>query len=399
MLRDSCFFRSIFLTALLMFSAAGCDGEKSAGRQPPSPEVGTYTVKSEPVTLTTELPGRTIACRVAEVRPQVNGIVQKRLFEEGSLVREGAGLYRIDSAVYRASYDKALARLQNTERTAGRLSTLKDRQSLSAQDYEDALYAWEQAKADAELARLNLEYCQVNAPLSGRIGRSNITEGALVTNGQAQALAVIQQIDPIYVDLTPAVSRILKADRRMETAGADSSFFQGAEVSLILEDGSPYPLTGRIKFLDNEVDQGTGSVALRAEFPNPDGKLLPGMFVRARVVESVRRDAALVPQQALTRDREGRALVWVVTDGGLAERREVTAERTVGNTWLVTAGLADGERVVTEGLGRLSPGLAVTPREAGNVNVQLAFDRDGAAGAAPETAQRAAALERGASAL
>ncbi len=223
------------------------------------------------------------------------------------------------------------------------------------------------------LAALNLAYCQVKAPLTGRIGRSSITEGALVTSGQAQAMAVINQVDPIFVDLTPAMTQLLKVEETFRAGQADPAFFQEADVWLTLEDGSVYPLAGKIKFLDNRVDEGTGTVTLRAEFPNPNGRLLPGMYVRARVQEGVIKEGKVIPQQALTRDIKGNPQVWVVNAENVVELRKVTADRTLGNTWLITDGLAAGDRVVTEGLQRLAKGMEVSPREAGNVDIKLAF--------------------------
>ncbi|MDL2259770.1 efflux RND transporter periplasmic adaptor subunit [Deltaproteobacteria bacterium OttesenSCG-928-K17] len=363
------------LAAAFIAAALALPGCNDAGQsaQAPAPEVGVYIVKSEPIPLSTELPGRTTAFRVAEVRPQVSGIVLKRKFEEGAMVTEGQELYQIDPDVYKANYDKAVAHMENLEKVAKRKASLKDQKSISAQDYEDALYAWEQAKADVELARLNLVYTQVKASLSGRIGKSNITEGALVTNGQAQAMAVINQVDPIFVDLTPAMTQLLKIEKTFRSGQADPAFLQDADVWLTLEDGSVYPLAGKIKFLNNEVDQSTGTVTLRAEFPNPGGRLLPGMYVRARVQEGVVQDGKIIPQQALVRGIKGQPQVWVVTGDNTVELREVKADRTLGNTWLVTDGLAPGDKVVTEGLQRLVAGMAVSPREATNVDLKLAL--------------------------
>ncbi len=336
-----------------------------------APEVGTYTVRSETIVLSTELPGRTTAYRVAEVRPQVSGIVLRRRFEEGAMVKEGQALYQIDPEVYKATYDKAVARMENLERTAKRKEALADRNTLSAQDYEDSLYALEQAKADRELARLNLEYTTVRSPLAGRIGRSDITEGALVTNGQARAMAVINQIDPIFVDLTPAMTQLLKVESTFRSGQAEPAFLQDADVRLTLEDDSVYPLAGKMKFLDNSVDPRTGTVTLRAEFPNPDGRLLPGMYVRARVQEGIIKDGKVLPQQALVRDVQGRPQVWVVGPDNVVEKRSVKADRILGNTWLISEGLEAGEKVVTEGLQRLAEGLTVSPQEAGNVDLKL----------------------------
>lgn len=362
---------SLLLSAF--FILPGCNDAGQNAQAPPAPTVGTYTVKSEAIAVSTELPGRTTAYRTAEVRPQVNGIVLKRKFEEGAIVQEGQELYQIDPDVYKANYSKAVANTENLERAAKRQARLKDQNSVSAQDYEDALYAWEKAKADVELARLNLVYTQVKAPLTGRIGKSNITEGALVTNGQAQVMAVINQIDPIFVDLTPAMTLLLKVENSFRAGEAEPAFFQDADVWLTLEDGSVYPLAGKIKFLNNEVDQSTGTVTLRAEFPNPDGRLLPGMYVRARVQEGIVPDGKVIPQQALVRGIKGQAQVWVINEDNIAELREIKAERTIGNTWLVSGGLEPGEKVVTEGLQRLARGMTVSPREADNLDIKLAF--------------------------
>lgn len=361
------------LLLCLPFGAAGCGGQDSKSESDP-PVVGTFTINSESVPLTSLISGRVIAYRVAEVRPQVSGIVLKRMFEEGGYVQEGQELYQIDPDSYKANFTKAQANMVNLEKLALRKENLKKQRSISDQDYEDTLYAWQQAKADTELARLNLEYCQVKAPLSGKIGRSNITEGALVTNGQAQPMAVINQLDPVFIDLTPAMNQILKVERLFDGAAEAQQYHLGASVKLFLEDGSAYPWTGRIKFLNNSVDEGTGTVTLRAEFPNPDHRLLPGMFVRAEITEGVIEDGLLVPQQALTRDVKGGAQVWVLNDDDTVSLRSVKADRTVGNTWLVTEGLKSGERVVTQGLQKLVAGMTVSPQAATNLDIILAFN-------------------------
>lgn len=355
----------ILIIIMLALSASGCgDGSASAAvdQTKAAPIVGVFQVQSEQMVLTTELPGRTAAYRTAEIRPQVSGIVLGRQFEEGSMVAEGQSLYTIDSAGYQAAYDKALAHLENLEKTVARQKILWDKNSLSLQDYENSLYALEVAKAEAELARLNLEYCQITVPLAGRIGRSNITEGALVSNGQGQAMAVVQQVDPIYVDLNPAVTQILKAGQEAGESGLNTPFPVDSEVILTLEDGRRYPLSGKINFTDVTVNPATGSVALRAEFPNPNGLLLPGMFVRAQVVEGVKSDGMLIPQEALVRDLKGQPQVWVLNENDEVKRRLVEVERTIGNTWLVKAGLASGERIVSEGLQLLANGVKVVPQ-------------------------------------
>ncbi len=366
---------SLFLSFAFVSLFCGCDrfshGEIQSTDAATIPEVGVYTIKSEPIPLIRELPGRTAAFNVAEVRPQVSGIILKRKFEEGSVVEEGEELYEIDAAVYQANYDKAMAHFNSMDRTRQRAETLRESRTMSEQEYEDALYAWKQAKADVELARLDLNYCKVKAPLSGKIGRSAITVGALVTNGQGEEMAVIQQINPIYVDLKPAVPQVL----RMKTGnGNDHPFWQGAKVSLILEDGSRYPHSGVIKFLDNHVQEDTGTITLRAEIPNHDCELLPGMFVRALVEEGVRQDGLLIPQEGLCRDFKGNPYVWLVRDDDTIEMRNIQTELTIGNTWLVDGGLKAGDRIIVEGIQLVAPGAAVVPRETGSLKMKTSFD-------------------------
>ncbi len=315
-----------------------------------TPKVEIFTVQSTTVPLVRTLPGRTAAFNVAEVRPQVNGIIKARKFEEGALVTEGQELYEIDDAVYKAHHDKAIANLRHLERTLKRAKTLQIDNTVSEQEYEESLYAWESAKADAELARLDLEYCKVKAPLSGKIGRSTITVGALVTNGQPQEMAVIQQTDPIYVDLNPDIPQMLRTRNAMEGSDDRRPFWQGATVKLTLEDGTEYPHSGQIDFLDNRVQSDTGSVTLRAAIPNPDGHLLPGMFVRVSVEEGIRSDGKMIPQQAVLRDMKGNPYVWVVRQDDTVDKREIRTNRTIENTWLIDSGLEDGERIVVEGL-------------------------------------------------
>ncbi len=356
----------ILLSIPALLFSTGCAPSPANGSHAPeaqAPTVEVYTVKSEPMPLLRELPGRTAAFNVAEVRPQVNGIILKRKFEEGALVEEGQELYEIDSSVYKANFDKATSNLESMERARQRAEQLRQSKTMSEQEYEDALYAWEIAKADLELARLDLEYCKVNAPLSGKIGRSTITVGALVTNGQPQEMAVIQQLDPIYVDLKPAVPQMLRMRHSPNESEERLPFWQGADVRLTLEDGSEYPHSGKIKFIDNHVQEDTGTVTLRAEIPNPEGALLPGMFVRASVEEGVRRDGKLIPQQGLLRDMKRNAYVWVVREDDTVERRDVQVSRALGNTWLVDSGLAAGERIIVEGVQFVEQNAKVVVRE------------------------------------
>ncbi|MDR0337837.1 MAG: efflux RND transporter periplasmic adaptor subunit [Planctomycetaceae bacterium] len=366
---------------LVLFS--GCNNPLSGEPSPNSvevpnssaiPQVDVYTVRSENVPLLCKLPGRTAAFNVAEVRPQVNGIVLKRKFEEGSFVVEGQELYEIDDDVYQAHFNKAAANLNNIERGWKRAEQLKENHALSEQEYEDALYALEKAKADLELARLDLNYCKIKAPLHGKIGRSTITVGALVTNGQTRELAVIQQIDPIYVDLNPAVPQMLQNQHVKNENENRLPFWQGAKVTLTLEDGTQYPISGKIKFLDNHVQEDTGTVLLRAEVPNPNSDLLPGMFVRATVNEGTRQNGKLIPQQSLFRDAKGNPYVWVVRADNTAEKQPVQVERMMGNTWLVDAGVEEGDRVIVEGSQFIEPNTKVLPQETKSIELKTSFD-------------------------
>ncbi|NMG17194.1 efflux RND transporter periplasmic adaptor subunit [Aromatoleum bremense] len=359
---------------------AAC-GQAPQAAPPAGPiQVGTYTVQAQALPLTTELPGRTNAYRIAEVRPQVSGILQQRLFEEGATVKVGQPLYQIDAATYSARLKKTEANLRAAESLAKRYQGLRASNAISQQQYDDAMAAWQQAEADVDMARIDLVYTKVLAPISGRVGRSLVTEGGLVSNGQPQALATIQQIDPIHVDLTQSSTEILRLQRAVAEGGQAMEKADATKVKLKLEDGSVYAREGTLKFSEVSVDEGTGSVVLRASFPNPDGKLLPGMFVHAQLQTGLRPDAILVPQQAVSRDPSGQAVVWVVGAEGIANPRPVQTLRTVGNTWLVGEGLQAGERVVTEGLQRLRPGMQVEALPAGNVNVVTQYGAAGGEG-------------------
>lgn len=351
--------------AALAVAAAGmlmaCGKPEAQGGPQGPAAVGVYAVQAQAVKLTTELPGRVVSSRVAEVRPQTSGIVQKRLFEEGTVVKQGQALYQIDPATMNARLVKAQAQLQSTENLAKRYAVLREKNAISQQQYDDAMSAWRNAQADVELARIDTVYAKVLSPISGRIGRSNVTEGALVSVGQPEAMATVQQINPMYVDMQQSMTEIL----RLQAANAQGS----AQVRLLLEDGSAYPQEGTLKFSEVNVDEGTGSVTLRATFANPDGMLRPGMFVRAQLQTAAKDDALLVPQQAVWRNTQGKAMVWVVGDDNVAKPRPVNAVRTVGNTWLVEGGLQTGEKVVTEGLQKLRGESPVQPEPAKNVNI------------------------------
>ncbi|WBG66793.1 efflux RND transporter periplasmic adaptor subunit [Pseudomonas citronellolis] len=332
-----------------------------------APEVGVVELKAQDVLLSGDLPGRTAPYRVAEVRPQVSGIIQKRLFAEGSVVKKGQQLYQIDPALYQAAVDKAQATRDSARNLAQRSQRLLETRAISRQQFDDAQAAWKQAEAELKTARINLEYTRVLAPIGGRISRSNVTEGALVNAGQAQELASINQLDPIYVDVNQAATDMLRLRRELDSGQLSMAGPGQVQVHLSLEDGSRYPLPGVLKFSEVTVEPSTGAVTLRAVFPNPDGLLLPGMFVHGSLAEGMRRQALLVPQQGISRDLKGEATAWVVGEGDKAELRQVRVSRTLGNQWLVESGLAAGERVVTEGVQRVRPGAVLKPVAANNV--------------------------------
>lgn len=362
--------------ALLALTACGPKAPGGPGMGGPA-AVAFMVARTEPVALTTELSGRTSAVLVSEVRPQVGGIVQARLFQEGGQVRAGQALYQIDPATYRASLNSANAGLAQAQAAyvsaklkADRYKDLVAISAVSRQENDDAQAAAQQAAANVQAqraavdqARINLGYTRVAAPISGRIGKSTVTPGALVTAGQANALAVVQNLDRIYVDVTQSSADLLKLKRDM--ANGQLGATNTAQVSLILEDGSTYPLPGTLQFSDVTVDPGTGSVGLRAVFPNPQGALLPGMYVRARLGKGVATNGMLIPQAAVSRDPKGQATVLVVGAGNKAEIRPLTVAQTVGDKWLVTGGLKPGDKVIVEGLQNLRPGADIKPAPLG----------------------------------
>jgi len=363
---------AVVLVAVGLTTAA-C-GKKQAA-MPPSgpPEVGVITVQPQRVALTTELSGRTAPHLIAEVRPQVGGIIKKRLFTEGSDVKAGQVLYQIDPASYEAAHASARASQARAEATLGMIRLKAERyqdlvkiKAVSQQDNDDAQAALKQAEADlaatkaaVETARINLAYTKITAPISGRIGRSTITDGALVTANQTTALATIQQLDTMFVDVTQSSAELLKLKQSLASGLMKKDSAGQAKVKLLLEDGSPYPLPGTLKFSEVTVDQSTGSITLRAIFPNPKQILLPGMFVRAVVEEGVNEQALLVPQRGVSRNPQGDAVAMLVGAEGKAEPRVIQVARTVGENWLVTGGLKPGDQVILEGLQRARPGTPV----------------------------------------
>jgi len=330
-------------------------------------------VQEQRVTITTELPGRTSAYLVAEVRPQVSGIIQKRLFTEGDDVKAGDVLYQIDQAPYQASYDTvraALARAEaNLPSVRSRVERYKELVAINAvsrQDYDDAAAALKQAEAEVEVnkaavetARINLAYTRITAPISGRIGRSNVTVGALATAHQGTPFTTIQQLDPIYVDATQSSANLLQLKRNIAAGRIKGDGPGQARVQLLLEDGTPYPLEGNLKFSDVTVDPSTGSFILRIVFPNQKHTLLPGMYVRPVVQEGIVERAILVPQQAVSRDPKGNPVVLIVDAEGKVERRMITVGRAIGDKWNVSSGLKPGDRLIVEGVQKVRPGVSV----------------------------------------
>ena len=363
-------FRRLPLSGFIVCAAllAGCDGQENPQQHGQAPQVSVHIVKSAPLAVTTELPGRTDAYRVAEVHRQVSGIILHRNFTEGSDVKAGESLYQIDPATYQAAYDnakgeqvKAQAAANIAHLTVKRYLPLVGTQYVSKQEYDQAVATAQQAdasvvaaKAGVESARINLAYTKVTSPINGRIGKSSVTEGALVTNGQSTALATVQQLDPIYVDVTQSSSDFMRLKQQTSLQKGDTS-----SVELLMENGQPYPLKGTLQFSDVTVDESTGSITLRALFPNPQHMLLPGMFVRARIDEGTQPDAILVPQQGVTRTPRGDATVLVVNDKNQVESRTVVAPQAIGDRWLITEGLKNGDRVIISGLQKVRPGVTV----------------------------------------
>ncbi|CAI8993163.1 MULTISPECIES: efflux RND transporter periplasmic adaptor subunit EmhA [Pseudomonas] len=348
---------------------SGCKKEEAPPAAPP-PQVGVVTLQPQTFTLTSDLPGRTSAFRIAEVRPQVNGIILKRLFKEGSDVKAGQQLYQIDPSVYEATLKSAEANLRSTKSISDRYKQLVDEQAVSRQEYDTAVANRLQSEASLQSAQINVRYTKVYAPLTGRIGRSTVTEGALVSNAQTEAMAVIQQLDPIYVDVTQSSVELLQLRRELESGRLQKAGDNAAKVKLTLEDGSEYKLDGKLEFSEVSVDQTTGSVTLRAVFPNPDHTLLPGMFVHAQLQAGVNSAAILAPQQGVTRDLKGTPTALVVGPDNKVELRQLKASRTVGNQWLIEDGLKAGDRLITEGLQFVKPGIEVKATDATNVGAR-----------------------------
>jgi membrane fusion protein (multidrug efflux system) len=365
------------VAAIVAFALAGCG--QQAPQMPPQmvPEVGVVTIAPHAVVASTELSGRLSAIRVAEVRPQVEGIVRKRLFTEGAVVAAGSVLYQIDPDSYQAAYDQAVGTLAKAVATAAAAQTKATRytalwkvQGVSQQDYDDAISSLQEAQADAvadraalKTAAINLGYTKVVAPIAGRIGKSSVTEGALVTAEQTTALATVQATDQMYLDVTRSSADWLRLQKEFASGQLQQAGKDGAVVHLVMEDGSPYAQAGKLLFSDITVDSTTGSVTLRCVFPNPDGVLLPGMFVRARLEEGVNQQAITVPQLAVSRASDGSASVLTVDAANKVEQRHVTADTANGADWIVTRGLKTGDRVIVAGSQKARAGALVKPVE------------------------------------
>ncbi|NRP17284.1 Solvent efflux pump periplasmic linker SrpA [Ensifer adhaerens] len=382
------------LATVILLSGCQKQEEQAAPAFPPS-AVAVFTTASETLPITNELPGRITATRVAEVRPRVSGIVVERVFQQGTKVKEGDVLYRIDPAPFQVQVEKAEATLRRAEavrlqaeQKAARQEALKKANVVAAQQFDDASALLAAAAADVAIAqaglaaaKLDLQYANVTAPISGQIGRALITEGALVSANSSENLATIQQLDPLYADFTQSATDLIRLRKALED-GKMLSGEQEAEVQLILDDGTPYEHKGKLLFSEAAVDATTGQVTLRGEFPNPEGDLLPGMYVRVLVQQGVEKDAITVPQQAVQRNVAGQSQVYVVTADKKVEFRNVTLGRTVGTRWQVTAGLKPGEKVIVEGFQKIGPGAPVEPT-----------DWDPNAKPAAEAAQTTAAAE------
>ncbi|HLY06029.1 MAG TPA: efflux RND transporter periplasmic adaptor subunit [Rhizomicrobium sp.] len=364
----------VVVCASLLLALAACGqsgGQRGLGNR--KPDVGVIVIRYQPALLTAELPGRTSPYREADVRPQVNGIVTAQLFDQGSTIRAGQALYQIDPAPYRAAVENAKGALANAQANlatakakAQRYAMLLKQNAIAPQDYDDAQAAWKQAQANVEQngaalesAKINLGYTTITAPISGHIGRSLVTVGALVTANQTSPLATIETLDPIYVDINQSTAELLGLKKAMASGRIADNTPESARVTLTLEDGSDYPFNGILKVSEVSVDPNTGAVVLRAVFPNPKGILLPGMYVRARIVEGVDRHAILAPQQGISRDEKGEPTALIVDAKGIVQLKVLRAPRAVGGFWLVTAGLEPGDRLIVDGLQNARPGQAV----------------------------------------
>jgi len=361
------------LASAIVLSGCEQNQQATAATAPQPIPVGVVKLTSQPLTLTKELPGRVTASQVAQIRPQVNGIIQTRLFTEGAEVEKGQALYQIDPATFeaqiatsKAAITKAKANIANAKAKSDRYSELLEIKAVSQQDFDEADANYKSAQADlltaqAQLktAQININYSKVSSPISGQIGKSTVTAGALVSANQATALATVTQLDPIYIDLTQSSSELTRLKKAIANGELSKDLAAQSKVELQMEDGSVYPHQGTLQFSEVIVDPSTGSVTLRAEFPNPEKLLLPGMYVRAVIVEGIKTNAILVPQRGVSRNSKGEPTAMVVSKNSTVEARILKTDRTVGSKWLVTSGLNDGDQVIVEGLQKIAPGAPV----------------------------------------
>ncbi|MDQ2044227.1 efflux RND transporter periplasmic adaptor subunit [Pseudoalteromonas sp. 20-92] len=372
---------ALFVLSALVGSVAltGCDQatEQSQASAPQAVPVGVLTLKSQALTLKKELPGRISAFQIAEIRPQVSGIVQSRLFVEGKEVKQGQALYQIDPATFEAdlaaseaSVARAEASIASSKSKASRYGELLKIKAVSQQDFDEADAAYKQAnaelltaKAQLKSAQINLDYSHVSSPISGQISKSSVTVGALVSANQSTALATVTQLDPIYIDLTQSSNELTQLKKAIASGRLGIDANSQTDVELIMEDGSAYSHKGTLQFSEVTVDPSTGSVTLRAKFPNPEKLLLPGMYARASIVEGVKADAILVPQRGVSRNNKGEPTAMVVSKDNKVESRVLKVDRTVGSDWLVTDGLSDGDKLIVEGLQKIRLGAPVSPSE------------------------------------
>lgn len=368
-------YPTLFSMFLLLAACGDSEQQAASEQQMPPTSVGVVEVQAENIPIVNDLPGRIAPTRIAEVRPRVTGILVERVFEQGGTVEAGDVLYRIDPQPFRVQVESAKATLQRAEsvqlqarQTQDRQKNLGSRNIVSAQQVENAVATLAQADADVAIARaglasaeLELNYADIKAPISGKIGRALITEGALVSSTNAESLATIQQLDPVYADFTQTASDLIKLRRALESGEVSSSDAQAATVTLFYDDGSEYPHKGKLLFQEATVDQTTGQVTLRGEFPNPEGNLLPGMYVRVHVEQGIQQNAVAVPQQAIQRDNSGQASIMVVGAEDKAESRRVRTDRAMGDRWVISEGLKAGDRVIVDGFQKIGPGAPVSP--------------------------------------
>lgn len=353
--------KSAALLMSICFALTACEKAPSSSSNVPLTEVGIVTVKPKSVQLSAEFPGRTNAFLIAEVRPQVSGVLLKREFREGSNVSAGQVLYQIDPAPYRATLARAEASLGSAKLLFERYQRLVQTHAISQQQRDDARSQYLQAKAVVESARIDLNYTRIAAPISGHIGRSTVTQGALVTASQTTALATIQQLDPIYVDITQPATTLLELKENLTSGQLKSAGKGQAEIRVMLDNGRTYPHPGTLQFSEVSVDESTGAVTLRAVVPNPEGILLPGMFVRAQLQEGVSEQALLIPQRSVTRDTQGKANALILDDEDRVLQRSLVTERSIDGQWLIRDGLHVGDRVIVDGIQKVQPGMQVKP--------------------------------------